>query len=151
MRVSRRRGWVILLLTGAERSLLGALTTQYTDIVTADDEDDPAVTRLFPVAYRDDEEAAAEFRQYTRGGLVERKISNAGRIAASVETSPEGRIELDADEVAAWLPAITDLRLVLAERLGIHSESDPAPEGELAQVYHWLAELQERLVRAVSR
>ncbi len=151
MRVSRRRGHVILQLTPTERGLLSALTTQYTDIVTGDDEGDPAVTRLFPVAYRDDEEAAAEFRQYTLSGLIDRKIGNSGRMAASVETHPHGRLELDAEEVGAWLPAITDLRLVLAERLGIHSDADPAPDGELAQVYHWLAELQERLVLAVSR
>src|SRR6476646_6190555 len=39
--------------------------------------DDPVLARLFPTAYPDDEEAAAEFRRFTEGGLRDNKASRA--------------------------------------------------------------------------
>jgi predicted transcriptional regulator len=151
VRVQRRRGEILLTLDGVERDLLTSLTTQYEDVVHDEDGDDPAHERLFPTAYREDREAAQEFERYTREGLVERKSANAGRIAAGVAAAADGRLALDAEAVGAWLPALTDLRLVIAERLGIRTDDDPVPDDQLGQVYHWLAELQERLVLALDR
>lgn len=151
MRVTRvRRGGVAVTLDEVERDLLTSLTGQYDDVLH-DVEGDPAHDRLFPSAYREDPEADAEFRRYTREGLVDRKSANAGRIAAAVAAAPDGRIALDQEAVAAWLPALTDLRLVIAERLGIRGDDDPVPPGDLGAVYGWLAELQERIVQAVDR
>jgi hypothetical protein len=151
MRVQRRRGDIVVGLDAVERDLLTSLAAQYEDVLHDDEGDDPVHGRLFPTAYRDDADADDEFRQYTREGLVERKSANAGRIAASVAASADGRILLDRDAVGAWLPALTDLRLVIAERLGIRSDDDTVPDTQLGQVYHWLAELQARLIDAVDR
>ena len=113
--------------------------------------DDPALARLFPNAYPDDDQAAAEFRRYTRDGLVERKSANSGLISAALmASSDEGRLTVARDDAEHWLPALTDLRLVLAERLGIHQDGDPLPATELADVYEWLAELQWALVEALD-
>ncbi|MGN6324720.1 MAG: DUF2017 family protein [Pseudolysinimonas sp.] len=149
--MQRRRGEILVSLDGTERDLLVSLTTQFQDIVHDDDGDDPVHLRLFPTAYRDDEEADAEFRRYTTEGLVDRKSANAGRVAAAVSASRDGRIPLDRESVDAWLPALTDLRLVVAERLGIRSDDDPVPDDQLGAVYWWLGELQERLVQALER
>ena len=117
----------------------------------ADLADDPALARLFPNAYPDDDEAAAEFRRYTRDGLVERKSANSGLISAALTAAPDdGRLTVLRDDAEQWLPALTDLRLVLAERLGIHHDDDPLPENELADVYQWLGELQWALVEALD-
>lgn len=151
MRVQRRRGNVLVGLDEAERDLLTSLTTQYEEVLDDDEGDDPVHERLFPAAYRDDAEASDEFRRYTLEGLIARKSANAARIAASIAAAPEGRVVLDRDGVAAWLPALTDLRLVVAERLGIRRDDDPVPDSRLGAVYRWLAELQERLVDAVDR
>lgn len=152
MRVSRgRRAGVAVSLDGVERDLLTSLISQYEDVLHDEDGDDPVHGRLFPSAYREDPEADAEFRRYTREGLVERKSANAGSIAAAVAGTPDGRVTLDDDAVGAWLAALTDLRLVIAERLGIRADDDPVPAGDLAAVYGWLAELQERIVQAVDR
>jgi hypothetical protein len=151
MRVSRRRGDVWVELDEVERDLLGALTTQLDEVLHDEDGDDSVHDRLFPVAYRDDASAAAEFRQYTHEGLRDRKTANAGRVAAGVAASADGRIRLDADAMGAWLPALTDLRLVIAERLGIRADDDPLPDTQLAAVYLWLGELQARLVDAIER
>src|SRR5690348_6058286 len=37
--------------------------------------EDPVLQRLFPTAYRDDEEAAADFRRFTEGALRDKKAS----------------------------------------------------------------------------
>jgi hypothetical protein len=151
VRVQRRRGEVLVSLDGVERELLTSLTAQYEDVLRDDAGDDRAHDRLFPTAYRDDPEADAEFRRYTTEGLIDRKSANAGRVAAAVAAAADGRMTLDAEAVGAWLPALTDLRLVIAERLGIRTDDDPVPSGDLGAVYGWLAELQERIVQAVDR
>jgi hypothetical protein len=139
MRVQRRRGDVVVVgLDAVERDLLTSLAAQYDEVLHDDEGDDAVHDRLFPAAYRDDPDA-------------DRKSANAGRIAASIAAAGDGRILLDPDAVGAWLPALTDLRLVIAERLGIRRDDDPVPDGQLGQVYRWLAELQARLVDAVDR
>jgi hypothetical protein len=151
MRVARRRGDVWIELDAVERDLLAALTTQLDEVLHDEDGDDPVHDRLFPTAYRDDVEAAAEFRRYTHEGLRDRKSANAGRVAAGVAASADGRVRLDADAMDAWLPALTDLRLVIAERLGVRADDEPLPDTRLAAVYLWLGELQARLVDAIER
>lgn len=138
------------MLDEVERDLLVSLTTQYEEVLHDEDGDDTAHARLFPSAYREDAEADAAFRRYTLEGLVERKSANAGRIAATVSATRDGRIPLDPDSVGAWLPALTDLRVVIADRLGIRTDDDDVPENQLGAVYWWLGELQERLVQALT-
>jgi uncharacterized protein DUF2017 len=156
MRIEPEITGVLIELTPMERRLLSTLLTQYDELVhdqldDSDLADDPALARLFPKAYPDDDEAAAEFRRYTRDGLVERKSANSGLIAAALmASSDEERITVVRDDAEHWLPALTDLRLVLAERLGIHQDGDPLPENELAGVYEWLGELQWALVEALD-
>ena len=70
--------------------------------------------------------------------------------AALTESSSDGRLTVARDDAEHWLPALTDLRLVLAERLGIHNDDDLLPESELADVYQWLGELQWSLIEALD-
>jgi hypothetical protein len=139
---------IALELTDTELQLLRTLLIQYDELVQTDD-GDPALERLFPVAYRDDPDAAAEFARYTRSGLVDHKTANAGAVAATLAGS-EGSIELTNDAAERWLPVLTDLRLIVAERLGIRADDDAVPDDELGQVYHWLGALQQHLVDALE-
>ncbi len=156
MRIEPEITGVLIELTPVERRLLNTLLAQYDELVhdQLDDDDladDPALARLFPNAYPDDDDAAAEFRRYTRDGLVERKAANSGLISAALIASSDGdRLAVARDDAEHWLPALTDLRLVLAERLGIRSDDAPLPESELADVYQWLGELQWALVEALD-
>jgi len=156
MRIEPEITGVLIELTPMERRLLSTLLTQYDELVhdQLDDSDlaaDPALARLFPNAYPDDDEAAAEFRRYTRDGLADRKAANSGLISAALmASSDDERITVARDDAEHWLPALTDLRLVLAERLGIHRDDDPIPENELGDVYDWLAQLQGALVEALD-
>jgi len=88
---------------------------------------DPAVRRLLPDASRDDPEVAAEFRRLTEDDLRAGKIARLTRLWSAVSTPVDGwRVDAfvlspdDAQDVAA---ALTDLRLVLAERLDIRTDS----------------------------
>lgn len=138
-------------LAEQELDLLRTLVAQLGELVRdaehPDASGDPAMERLFPAGYRDDAAAAAEFAEYTRRGLAEHKSAGAARVAAALATGT--RVVLARDEAAAWLPTLTDLRLVLAERLGIRGDDD-RPEGLMAEVYDWLGALQWNLVEAID-
>lgn len=83
---------------------------------------DPALARLLPNAHRDDPEASAEFRRYTEQGLRERK--RHALETARLTLGREGGLTLSEQEEQAWLTALTDVRLVLAERMGLRTEED---------------------------
>lgn len=120
------------------------LAHQFADVVREPELDDaPLLATLFPDAYRDDADAASEFRHYTRGELEQRKIEAAEQIA---DTAHEGRVVLDADAVATWARALTGIRSLVATRLGIRASGDEPAEGPLTDIYDWLGELQWILV-----
>jgi hypothetical protein len=124
--------------------------------------DDPALARLLPDANRDDPELAAEFRRLTESGLRARKRAGA-RLAADA-LRREQPVMLTAEETQALLKALTDLRLVLGERLGLKTDEDATKlelqltlgvepyEGwlPLAATYETLRWLQEALVQSLS-
>lgn len=158
-----------------EKGLLTTLLEQLADFVTpdvADDEDplvrmvgldpaaerphDPALARLFPDAYLDDLDAAAEFRRFTERSLRDTKLSHARTALDTLRRSGE-KVTLSADEAGAWLGALNDVRLALGTRLGVTEEGleelaslpDDDPRAATYHVYDWLTYLQETLVRAV--
>lgn len=129
--------------------------------------DDPVLARLFPTAYPDDDEAAADFRRFTEGTLRDGKAAAAGSVIDALEQAglpnePEDGlyidVELDEPAAMAWLRCFTDMRLAIATRLGVEEGDDDyweslAPEDPRAQVhdiYDWLGYLQETLVRALD-
>ncbi len=143
---------ILIQLSPNELELMRTLLSQYEELVQVDS-DDPALERLFPVAYRDDPDAAAEFRRYTRSGLVDTKTARAGAVAAALlggSGDDGGTIELSVDEAERWLPVLTDLRLIVAERLGIRADDDPVPADPLGEVYDWLGQLQAYLIDAIE-
>jgi len=118
--------------------------------------DDPVLARLLPDAYRDDAEAAGEFRRFTEQELRSGKVAAAQTV---LDTLPPdgGRIELTEPDAQVWLRALNDVRLVLGVRLDITEDTaqrsqdlDPAdPRAAYLWVYDWLTYLQETLVRAL--
>lgn len=134
---------------------------------------DPVLLRLFPDAYGDDDDAAAEFRRFTERGLRGQKAGAAATMLASLATADQAadtepmpgegqgeklKIDLDADQAAAWLRTLTDLRLALGTRLGVDEGDDERwealseddPRRQVHDVYDWLGFVQETLVRALS-
>ncbi len=132
--------------------------------------EDPVLSACCPDAYRDDEEGAGEFRRFTERSLTSAKVANAEALigslvdggltfgAAEDDDEQPIEIELDDDEVQAWLRALTDVRLSLAVRLGIEEEDDillvAQSEDEaiaaMSEIYDWLGYVQETLIAALD-
>jgi len=85
---------------------------------------DPAVRRLLPDA-SDDVEVAAEFRRFTQDDLAARKVGRLVLLGRTLvdseptEAAPFVVVREEAEDVAG---ALTDVRLVLAERLGLRTD-----------------------------
>jgi hypothetical protein len=119
--------------------------------------EDPALARLLPDAYRDDPDAAGEFRRYTEQSLRSAKQENA---QAVLDTLPAdgGPVKLAAEQAQAWLRTLNDVRLVLGVRLGVTEEFedqweqlDPDdPASAVFEIYAWLGAVQESLVQALE-
>jgi len=122
--------------------------------------EDPAVRRLLPDAYRDDPEAAAEFRRYTDLTLRDEMAADIAVVRAdllSLSTAPH-QLTLADESVEAWLRVLNRLRLVLAVRLGIETAHDqdvleyidPAdPRAEPFMLYEWIGYLLGSVLRAL--
>ena len=139
-------------LDADERGLLTDLVGQLLSLLENGDEGDPALARLLPAAYRDDAEAAAEFRRFTADDLTRRKVENGRAVLA---TLGEAGSTLDRAAQQSWLRTLNDLRLTLGERLGV--TGDGLPEGGDRQlqatghVFDWLGYLQEALLRSLHK
>lgn len=147
-------GAVSASFTDLERELLTDLATQAIGLLgNGEAEGDPAIARLLPDAYRDDATAASEFRRFTQDSLAERKVVNARTLIDAV--SETGEIELDASAQQAWLRALTDIRLILATRLGIEADGETGNEESdadlmMQDIYDWLGYVQSSLVEALD-
>ena len=119
--------------------------------------EDPVLARLLPDGYRDDPEAAGEFRKYTEPALRNAKHQAAQDMLDSLPESG-GRIQLTQDQGLAWLKALNDVRLALGVRLGVTEEFEEQwgrlkpddPQWSAFEVYAWLGAVQESLVQALA-
>lgn len=137
---------------------IGALL-ESTEEITPDAPRDAALLRLLPDAYPDDIEASAEFRRFTAEHLAEKKVRNAHVVAHDVQAAAASatptELSLDGASVQSWLRSLTDVRLVLASRLGIETDDDERAadsdeELMLGDVYDWLGWVQGSLVYALE-
>ncbi len=90
---------------------------------TASAPTDPAVLRLLPNAAPDSPEISDEFRRLTEGDLRSLKIERLRTMWEQLsEDEPEWSLTLE--EAGPTAAALTDVRLVLATRLGLDSDAD---------------------------
>ncbi len=141
-------GTYSLNLREEERALISAIVPDLRGLL-ADDPNDEMLTRLFPTARPDDPEAEAEFRDMVRDELVTKRLSRLDIVAELAEATV-----LDQEQLAAWMGAVNDIRLVLGTRLGVteddeFEETDEAdPESVARSAYWYLGWLLEHLVEA---
>ena len=130
---------------------------------------DPVVGVLLPEA-SEDPVTAMEVSSLTRARLRSGKVDRLARMAAELRapSGPEATVLVPIGQEAEWLGAINDIRLVLAQRLGIESAQDAgrvhdvasqeASESEIAHeqwyrgtalVYDMVTWWQESLVSAL--
>jgi hypothetical protein len=118
--------------------------------------EDPALQRLLPDAYADDDpDASREFRRFTEADLRAGKREHAGTVLATLPTGG-GKMVLDRDQADAWLGCLNDLRLVLGTRLEVTEDLDVSdldeddPRRQALEVYGWLGWLQESLIGCLT-
>jgi hypothetical protein len=154
MRVSRRRGVIRLNLEPVEARMLAQLVDELDDLIETMAPEDEPTRRLFPSGYRDDDDAARQFRELTEESLREVRRVRYGVIRAALPAAG-GTVEIADDDRTPWLTTINDIRLALGTRLGVsEDEPDIDPADDAAQtwaVYYWLTALQDSLVRAAMR
>jgi hypothetical protein len=143
-----------------EADLLATLSDRLSGLAGGETRTD----RLFPDAYHDDTEANAEFHALTDVDLVTAKGDAArGVMSAFLEAEEEASGSLwkhaatrtatfGPDDAVRLLRNLTDLRIIVADRLGIERDGDDGANGDPADrmVYWWLGETQERLVESMS-
>jgi hypothetical protein len=118
--------------------------------------DDPALRRLLPDAYVNDEEAAGEFRRFTERDLRESKAANARAVDAQL-AEQGSEVTIAGESIASWLGFLNDTRLTIGSRLDITEENhdaladlpDSDPRAGLFQVYDWLTFVQESIVQRI--
>ncbi|MGW1230019.1 DUF2017 domain-containing protein [Streptomyces sp. NPDC002530] len=130
---------------------------------------DPALARLFPEAYGDEDSelraASAEFRRFTENDLRTRKREDALAVVRSLDAlSPDREggavLTLDAEGCRHWLGSLNDLRLTIGTRLEVSDEDDGGegslyrlpdsdPRKPMVMAYLWLGGLQETLIETL--
>ena len=105
---------------------------------------------------------AAEFRRLTEHGLREGKTAKLATAIAAVMAADGNKVRLDQAQAQAMVVALTDVRLLLGERLGLRTDDDADdlqdrleaaseddPQLYLAAYYDFMTWLQESLTQAL--
>lgn len=186
----RRSGHAFATFSGFEADLLRSLASQLVELLRNEEAaprehddpleamltfdgpttepEDPVLARLFPTAYADDEQAAAEFRRFTEPGLRDGKAAVAAAIIDTLEEAGLPQevtdqslvidVELDDTSGVSWLRGFADIRLALATRLEVKEDDegywfslpDDDPRAQAHEIYMWVGYLQETLVESLS-
>jgi hypothetical protein len=142
-------GGVALRLSKDERALLTGLAAELRALLDGEPSD-PALRRLAPPAY-DDEQDEDAYRELMGGELLDGRREALELVARTAEQE-----HLSPEEADAWLRALNDLRLVLGTRLDVQEDTfleelrPEDPRAPALAVYGYLSWLQEQLVAALS-
>ena len=113
--------------------------------------DDPALARLFPDGYSDDEHASADFRRFTEQDLRAQKQAALATVQGTLGVW-NGKVTITDQQAQEWLTALNDLRLVLGTRLEISDEAETDFEADEPGIhlYNYLTYLQGTLIDALT-
>ena len=145
-------GSAMVSLETYERDLLKRLPLQLRELLqSTEPEHAGALVRLFPPAYLEDPEKNAEFEQLMRSDLVERKVAVAEMLSETADAAV-----LTEAQLAAWMGAINDIRLVIGTQLDIREDRDPDeideddPRFPAVMLYGYFTHLLTELVDALE-
>lgn len=164
-------GQFLLTLNVGEREVLGQLFDQVEqlleELTTQDTSDplevmlgmngstqistDPALARLFPDGYSEDEHASADFRRFTEQDLRQQKMATLNDVRKGI-VATVSPVVVSALQAESWLKALNDLRLVLGTRLEISDENDFDFDSDEPGIhlYNYLTYLQGTLLDALN-
>jgi hypothetical protein len=159
-RFTRRGETIVLSLSEAESELLTRwVPEQLRSVYEAEDPEEPARQRLFPVAYLDptEEDAETEWQALVHPELLRARLDALVRVVDVVGGAERDRrgsqdVELAPDDITAFLGVLNDARLALGTVLGVSEDSelgtgdpdDPSQQAEM--IYLWLTHLEGELI-----
>ena len=165
LRVARRGSTNLLRLHEREVQVLEWVFADLERLLGEEPGTDPVKQRLFPRAYLDPTEEAAEaqWQSSAHGDLVESRRSALGVVVRGLGAAVEmpggsGMREVALDPAGAeqWLGVLNDARLAFGTALDITAETDlealdpDDPRIEGYAVYDWLTHLLAALLGAIS-
>lgn len=154
---------VVMEVSGLEALHLAGIVGQFRDLVLdAGRDDDPAVARLLPDVYPDDDDASREFRRLTGADMLDRRAEDARTVLTTLGMDGGGldpasdpdttlTVALGETEARAWMRTLSAVRLVLATRLGIRDDDDHHPGDARFGIYDWVGYRLDGLVTALDR
>src|SRR4051794_16129920 len=139
-----------------EAELVGLVLGEMERAIAEDRLDDDTRARLYPRAYLDPTEEAAEqeWEQLVHDDLTTARLAAFRTVRSDLEAAETGReltVALDAEREMQWLTAFNDARLIMGTTLGVTEEdvldfSADDPRAAWAELYQWLTYLQQELV-----
>ena len=140
----QRDGDYRFAISDEERRLVLDLVHQLRDLLTTDS---PALRRLFPPPYGDDDERNAGYAVLAGSELVERRLAALEVIESSIDAET-----LSEEQLQTWMRSVNDLRLVLGTLLDISDDERPSAHADetMIAVYEYLGQLLELTVQALA-
>jgi Domain of unknown function (DUF2017) len=164
-RVVRRDSALVLRLHDREVQVLRWVFADLDRLIAEGADADSVTKRLFPRAYLDPTEEAAEadWQLGAHGDLVELRQSALRAVALDLDAAapvtgrePMREVVLDPERAEQWLGVLNDARLALGTALGLTADTDLGdiepddPRFEPYLVYDWLTHLLGALLGAVA-
>jgi hypothetical protein len=140
----QRGGDYRFTISDDERQLVLDLVRQLRELLTTDS---PALRRLFPPPYGDDDERNAGYAVLAGSELVERRLAALDVIETTIDAET-----LTEDQLQTWMRSVNDLRLVLGTLLDVSDDEEPASGADetMIAVYEYLGQLLELTVQALA-
>jgi hypothetical protein len=161
--VDRRHGVVVLTLHEREMQVLQWVFSDLGRMLSDGSTVDVVTQRLFPRAYLDPTEEAAEaqWQELVHDDIVESRLTAMTEVVRSLDSAvpvraTRGVRELTLDDalIAHWIGVLNDARLAVGTAVNVTAEWDfdaidpDAPSYELHALYAWMTELLGALLAA---
>jgi hypothetical protein len=116
---ARRDGTIQLDLDVVIREVVARACTELRELLDAGT-DDPALRRLFPVAYTDDPDRERAYEQLVRDDLLDSRLAALDEVVATVDAAT-----ISAEQAQRWMTALNAVRLTLGTKLDVSEDRDP--------------------------
>ena len=123
--VSRSGSGYVLHLSRDERTVVVRLLGELRQMLQAPTTPD-ALARLFPVVHPDEPAREAEYQRLMRDELVTSRLAGIDTVTAVLER-PGRKVQLDGDELLAFVQAVNSIRLVLGTVLDVTEDDERRP------------------------
>jgi hypothetical protein len=157
-----RTGKIVVRLEPIEGETLVAVADDLRTVLEQGSADDPVSRRLFPRAYLDPTEEAAEeqWEALVQPDLLRTRLDALAAVIDSLRSAPQNRkglleVELDEERQGQWLGVLNDARLALGTALDITEDTelehfaDDDPKRGPFLLYSALTALQGELIEAL--